>query len=102
MVAAEGAVRPHWRPLIEPLEQMGEAGFARRWQEGRRGIHENGITYNVYSDPQSTPRPWPLDPLPLVLDSAEWSFLSAAIAQRAQLLNAILTDLYGPHKLLDR
>jgi uncharacterized circularly permuted ATP-grasp superfamily protein/uncharacterized alpha-E superfamily protein len=100
MVAAEGAVRPHWRPLIEPLEQMGEAGFARRWQEGRRVIHENGTTYNVYSDPQSTGRPWALDPLPLVLDSAEWSFLATAIAQRAQLLNAILTDLYGPQKLL--
>ena len=100
MVAAEGGVRPHWRPLFDPLEEMGEAGFARRWQEGRRVIHENGTTYNVYSDPQSTPRPWPLDPLPLVLDGAEWSFLAAAIAQRAQLLNAILKDLYGPQELL--
>ena len=52
---------------------MGEAGFARRWQEGRRVIHENGTTYNVYSDPQSAGRPWPLDPLPLVLDGAEWA-----------------------------
>jgi len=100
MVAAQGNLRPHWRPLIEPLEQMGEAGFARRWQEGRRVIRENGITYNVYSDPQSNPRPWPLDPLPLVLDSTEWAFLSAAIEQRARLLNAILADLYGPRKLL--
>jgi len=100
MVAAQGNLRAHWRPLIEPLEQMGEAGFARRWQEGRRVIRENGITYNVYSDPQSNPRPWPLDPLPLVLDSTEWAFLATAIEQRARLLNAILTDLYGPRKLL--
>ena len=100
MVAAEGGVRPHWRPLFDPLAEMGEAGFARRWQEGQRVIHENGTTYNVYSDPPSNPRPWPLDPLPLVLDSAEWASVSAAIAQRAQLLNAILADLYGPRKLL--
>jgi len=100
MTAADGTMRPRWRPLIEPLERMGQAGFARRWQEGRRVIHENGTTYNVYSDPQSAGRPWPLDPLPMVLDSAEWSFLSAAIAQRAMLLNAILSDLYGPRKLL--
>lgn len=100
MVDADGKVRPHWRPLIDSLEQMGEAGFTRRWQEGRRVIHENGTTYNVYSDPQNTDRPWPLDPLPLVLDTEEWSFIAAAIGQRAKLLNAILSDLYGPQKLL--
>ena len=100
MLAAERTMRPHWRPLIEPLEQMGQAGFARRWQEGRRVIHENGTTYNVYSDPQSDGRPWPLDPLPMVLDSVEWAHIEAAVAQRATLLNAILLDLYGPQKLL--
>ena len=35
-VAPEGTMRTHWQPLMEPLEQMGHAGFARRWQEGRR------------------------------------------------------------------
>ncbi len=100
MLAADGSVRPHWRHLTESLEQMGEAGFARRWQEGRRIIHENGTTYNVYSDPQSTGRPWPLDPLPFILDSAEWESIAAAIEQRATLLNSILADLYGPQKLL--
>jgi uncharacterized circularly permuted ATP-grasp superfamily protein/uncharacterized alpha-E superfamily protein len=100
MVAPDGSVRPHWRHLTEPLEQMGEAGFARRWQEGRRVIHENGTTYNVYSDKQSTGRPWPLDPLPFILDSAEWESIAAAIEQRASLLNSILADLYGPQKLL--
>src|SRR5712691_6225376 len=100
MADTAGKVRPHWRPLIDPLEQMGEAGFARRWQEGRRVLHENGATYNVYSDPQNTNRPWPLDPLPLVLDTEEWSAIAAAIGQRARLLNTILSDLYGPRKLL--
>src|SRR5450759_657070 len=100
MVAADATIRPRWRPLIEPLEQMGQAGFARRWQEGRRVIHENGTTYNVYSDPQSAARPWPLDPLPFILGSAEWESIAAAIEQRATLLNSILADLYGPQKLL--
>jgi uncharacterized circularly permuted ATP-grasp superfamily protein/uncharacterized alpha-E superfamily protein len=100
MLAPEGDVRPHWRRLIEPLEQMGEAAFARRWQEGRRVIHENGTTYNVYNDPQSAGRPWPLDPIPFILESTEWASIAAAIEQRATLLNSILADLYGPQKLL--
>jgi uncharacterized circularly permuted ATP-grasp superfamily protein/uncharacterized alpha-E superfamily protein len=100
MRAPDGAVRPHWRPLIEPLEQMGEAAFSRRWQEGRRLIHENGTNYNIYTDPQTTERPWPLDPIPLVLDSEEWGRIEDAIVQRATLLNAILADIYGSQNLL--
>jgi uncharacterized circularly permuted ATP-grasp superfamily protein/uncharacterized alpha-E superfamily protein len=100
MVAPDGSVRPHWRLLVESLEKMGEGGFARRWQEGRRLIHENGTAYNVYNDPDNAERPWPLDPLPLLLNSDEWLLIERAIRQRATLLNAILADLYGPQKLL--
>ena len=100
MVASDGSVRPHWRPLVESLAKMGEANFARRWQEGRRLIHENGTAYNVYNDSNNAERPWPLDPLPLLLNSDEWSIIERAIRQRASLLNAVLADLYGPQKLL--
>ena len=93
-------LRPHWRELAGSLASIGHTGLARRWREGLRLIHDNGITYNVYSDPQSTFRPWPLDPVPLVLDPAEWKKIEAAIAQRATLFNAILADLYGPQHLL--
>src|SRR5258708_1502531 len=100
MADSAGKVRPHWRHLIEPLEQMGEAGFARRWQEGRRVIPENGAPYNVSSDPPKNDRPWPPVPIPPGLGNAEWSFTAAAGGQRAKLLNPILSDLYGPRKLL--
>src|SRR6202790_3055199 len=93
-------VRPHWNELAGSLAALGHAGLARRWQEGRRLIHDNGVTYNVYSDPQSTSRPWPLDPIPLVMDPAEWKAIEAGIIQRATLFNSILVDLYGPQRLL--
>jgi uncharacterized circularly permuted ATP-grasp superfamily protein/uncharacterized alpha-E superfamily protein len=93
-------VRPHWNELAESLAALGHSGLARRWQEGRRLIHDNGVTYNVYSDPQSTSRPWPLDPIPLVMDPAEWKAIEAGIIQRATLFNSVLADLYGPQRLL--
>ena len=34
-----------------------------------REIRENGVTYNVYADPQGADRPWELDPLPLLLSA---------------------------------
>ena len=79
---------------------MDPSGLASRWQEGRRLLHDNGVTYNVYGDPHSTDRPWPLDPLPLVIDETEWASIEAAMRQRATLLNAILADFYGPQRLL--
>ncbi|HTW66345.1 MAG TPA: circularly permuted type 2 ATP-grasp protein [Bryobacteraceae bacterium] len=93
-------LRPHWRALAESLANIGHAGVERRWREGQRLIHDNGITYNVYSDPESTSRPWPLDPVPLMMDPAEWKTIEAAVIQRATLFNSILADLYGPQRLL--
>lgn len=99
-LGADGRIRPHWRGLADSLVAIGPPGLASRWQEGRRLIHEHGVTYNVYGDPQSTNRPWPLDPVPMVLDHREWAVIEAAVRQRATLLNAILSDLYGPQTLL--
>lgn len=99
-VGPDGRVRAHWRGFLDSLVSMGHKQLGRRWQEGRRVIHENGITYNVYGDPKSTARPWTLDPVPLLIDGAEWKRLEAAIIQRATLLNTMLADLYGPQRLL--
>jgi uncharacterized circularly permuted ATP-grasp superfamily protein/uncharacterized alpha-E superfamily protein len=99
-LTANGAVRPHWQGLADSLLAMGAGGLAGRWQEGRRLIHEYGVTYNVYGDPQSTNRLWPLDPIPMLLEQREWASIEAAVRQRATLLNAILADLYGPQRLL--
>jgi uncharacterized circularly permuted ATP-grasp superfamily protein/uncharacterized alpha-E superfamily protein len=100
VLGVEKRVRPHWSELTGSLAALGHAGLARRWQEGRRLIHDNGVTYNVYSDPQSTSRPWPLDPIPLVMEPAEWKAIEAGIIQRATLFNLILSDLYGKQRLL--
>lgn len=100
MLTSAGIIRPHWHPLVDALNAMGPDGLAERWQEGRRLIHDNGVTYNVYGDSQSTERPWPLDPVPFLLESGEWAAIEAAIVQRATLLNHTLRDLYGPQRLL--
>jgi len=100
MVASEGKIRSQWKPLMDSISAMGSEGLASRWQEGRRLLHDNGVTYNVYGDPRNTDRPWPLDPLPFVIDESEWVAIEAAVRQRATLLNALLADLYGPQRLL--
>lgn len=100
LLAGPDAPRPHWTRFADSLARLGPQELARRWEQARRLLRENGVTYNVYGDPRGTDRPWELDPLPLLLAPDEWQALEAGLAQRAQLLNLILADLYGPQRLL--
>jgi uncharacterized circularly permuted ATP-grasp superfamily protein/uncharacterized alpha-E superfamily protein len=97
----KGLIRPHWRPLLEQLTGDDARAVARRGLERtRRLIVENGVTYNVYADPQGADRPWALDPVPLLLLADEWRAIEVGLAQRARLLDALLADIYGPQRLL--
>ena len=82
------------------MARLGPAQFARRWQHGRQLIQANGITFNVYGDPLGQERPWPVDPIPLVLAEGEWALIEAAVQQRATLFNYLLSDIYGPQRSL--
>ena len=98
--AAPGVPRPHWERVAQMLDSLGVEELTRRWEQARRLIRENGVTYNVYGDPQGMHRPWDLDAVPLVIAPEEWERLATALTQRVQVLNAVLTDLYGPQTLL--
>jgi uncharacterized circularly permuted ATP-grasp superfamily protein/uncharacterized alpha-E superfamily protein len=100
LLDAGGSVRAHWRPLIDALTSEGGEAVRRGVDMARRLIVENGVTYNVYADPQGRDRPWLLDPLPLLLTAAEWREIEVGVAQRARLFDALLADLYGPQALL--
>jgi uncharacterized circularly permuted ATP-grasp superfamily protein/uncharacterized alpha-E superfamily protein len=95
-----GDLRPHWRPLIDRLAAEGERAARSGVELARRLIVENGVTYNVYADPQGKDRPWVLDPLPMVLPAAEWRQIEAGVMQRARLFEALLADLYGAQQTL--
>ena len=95
-----GFPRHHWRKLFVELGRMGFRQLSRRWQTGQQLIQSQGITYNVGSLPEGSEYPWPMDPIPLVIDAREWSAIEQAVIQRATLFNAILVDLYGPQRLL--
>ncbi|MFV5214897.1 circularly permuted type 2 ATP-grasp protein [Azonexus caeni] len=100
MLMADGNVRPHWRRFFDHLDAVSPEDMHQRLDFADRRILENGVTYNVYADPNGADRPWVLDPVPLIIPPDEWAEVSSAVAQRAKLLNAILADLYGPQTLL--
>jgi uncharacterized circularly permuted ATP-grasp superfamily protein/uncharacterized alpha-E superfamily protein len=99
-VLPSGFPRRHWRKLFVEVGRMGFRQLSRRWQSGQQLIQTQGISYNVGSFPEGSENPWPLDPIPLVIDADEWRSIEQAVMQRATLFDAVLRDLYGPQRLL--
>ena len=100
MIAENGQLRSSWKAFFDHLDSATPAQMRHQLDFVRRRIQENGVTYNVYADPKGADRPWELDSLPLILSQQEWGEISAAVTQRARLLNAVLGDLYGEQRLL--
>lgn len=100
LLSASGVPRPHWDAFLRSLAARQGIEVSETLALMEREIRENGITYNVYADPKGADRPWEVDPLPLLLSATEWDEIAAGIAQRADLLNRVLGDIYGPQELL--
>lgn len=98
MLTPDG-VRPGSVDLAASIDLLGVTGLLTRREQARRFVEDDGVTYG--GPPVATRRRrWTVDPLPLVIDAEEWSRLEPALVQRARLLDAVLTDLYGPRTLL--
>lgn len=95
----QGRLRPPWRDFVTqlgaPLDDL-----QRRHEEMARQIREDGITYNVYNAQGGPSRPWSLEVLPFIIGADEWRGLERGVAQRARLLNTVLSDAYGEQRVL--
>lgn len=100
MFNEDGTIRDHWKTLADNLERLGLEQLNIKQKEIDWRLEDNGVTYNVYDDPNGTSRPWHLDPIPLILESSDWKTIEAGMQQRATLLNLLFKDIYGEQKVL--
>lgn len=91
---------PHWETFFESYSRLGGEEIAGRDEDLTRLMRENGVTYNIYGDPEGLNRPWKLDIIPFLISKDEWTSIEAGLQQRARLLNAILQDIYGERRLI--
>ncbi|MFV0375074.1 circularly permuted type 2 ATP-grasp protein [Microbacterium sp.] len=97
VVDADGTLRPGWKAVAEQALSLTPDELRRVDGEIVRFLADDGASY---LRPDSGAEPWQLDPMPLILDAATWARLEVGLAQRAELLNALLVDLYGAQTLL--
>lgn len=100
VIDKKGSLKPHWEALFKALEKLGMTQLNTRNQEIITKLQENGVTYSVYETSDGLNRPWKLDPIPFLIHEDEWKDIARGLQQRAELLNLILKDLYGPRTLV--
>ena len=116
--AGSGALRSAWQrfaqalplPSAQPQSQQHPAtaidmagDLNRRLGQVAQRIKLDGVTHNVFREGAQTgnaSRPWSLELLPQLIEPADWAAIEAGVTQRAELLEQVLADLYGPQTLL--
>jgi uncharacterized circularly permuted ATP-grasp superfamily protein len=94
------APRPQYQILHERLQELGPEELLQRQQRADLSFLNQGITFTVYGQQESTERVMPTDLLPRILTSAEWTKIEAGLTQRIEALNLFLKDIYNEGKIL--
>jgi uncharacterized circularly permuted ATP-grasp superfamily protein/uncharacterized alpha-E superfamily protein len=102
LVGEDGNIKPDWETLFQTFSMLGDEEVSNRNSDTLRLLKENGVTYNIYGDPNGLNRPWKLDNIPFLISTEEWNSIESGLSQRAQLLNLILEDIYGEKSLLKK
>ncbi|MFN2320379.1 MAG: circularly permuted type 2 ATP-grasp protein [Dermatophilaceae bacterium] len=109
--------------IADAADSMGLAGLLTARAEMRRLVQDDGIRHGQGGPlAATTPAPsatreesdglegplwhlqgrnWVIDPLPVVIDAAQWRGLETGLVQRARLLDLVLRDIYGSRRLVD-
>lgn len=90
-------VAARWEAMADGLLALGEGGDGAAALLNRQ-IIDLGMSYRIAGEPDE--RPWPLTPMPLIVDAAEWAGVEAGLVQRARLMEAVARDIYGAQRLV--
>jgi uncharacterized circularly permuted ATP-grasp superfamily protein len=87
--AQTGTARP---PYASVLDALARQDLVELRERVRSNIAEIGLSFGPGV-------PMTVDPVPRVIDAAEWEALEAGLLQRAQALNAFVLDAYGERRI---
>ena len=90
-----GEPKPHWRLLFDVLA---DHDIERAHAVAERHIRDLGVSYRVRDETKE--RNWPVSSFPLLIEETEWKEISAGIIQRAEIFESLLSDVYGPARLV--
>src|ERR1700689_10940 len=101
LLDAGGRPLSHAGSLMAALDRLGPEALSAAGQRRDAILMQQGITFEgAGSDGERRARAWPLDLVPRVLTSAEWTIIKRGLAQRIRALNAFVDDVYHAHEIV--
>lgn len=98
MCGAQGGDVGVWQSILEEVLTAGSGNIADAQERVQRHVQEIGTSFRLADEGEE--RQWPVSPLPLPIGETEWSGIAAAVAQRAELSELLLSDIYGAQRLV--
>ena len=89
---------PAWEAMFAELAAVASDDLGHARERVRRHAADIGLGLRRVGEAEE--RAWPVSPVPLLVPQAEWAGIAAGIVQRAELLEAMVADLYGPQRLV--
>ncbi|MEM1131121.1 MAG: circularly permuted type 2 ATP-grasp protein, partial [Pseudomonadota bacterium] len=100
LIGAQGSVRPAWHGLLDAFATFPQSELRHRVHRAQQYLQDAGVFFRAYGPDGSEPRDWPLSHVPVILSGEDWRQIEAGVIQRADLLEAVAADLYGPARLV--
>ena len=100
LIGEDGSMRAVWQPFATAFAAMSEDDRSARFARGAQYLRDAGVFFRQYGEETSSERDWPLSPVPVILSDVEWAGIETALTQRADLLESVMADLYGPGRLV--
>ena len=100
MIGGDGAMRAVWQPFASAFAAMAEDDRVMRFARGAQYLRDAGVFFRQYGAETSSERDWPLSPVPVIVSDVEWAGIETALTERADLLESVMADLYGPGRLV--
>lgn len=97
---ALGEPRSHWRSFLDHLYSGGPERPGKLWEQTLHLLRESGAVYSGSTTGSTQRRPWPFDPIPMILHQTDWQRLEVGLIQRHHLFTLLLRDLYGMQRVI--
>ena len=88
-----GDVRPHYEPLIDALAGADLDALARGVAHD---LDSRGASFRGVGGDDA----FRVDPVPRLIEAAEWATVERGLTQRVRALNAFLADVYGERRIV--
>lgn len=86
-----------WSQLLEGIAGLADGNLAFVQDRMTRQVREVGTAFRLPGEADE--RPWPLSAMPLLIGDDEWQGIARGVAQRAELLEKVLDDVFGEQRL---